>query len=173
MSISANWGESGSTGIKILESAEKKRRLDEENKEKKRQEKEERERVKQARQEQKEKEKDEQKKEKEAKVISHEKERKKHQKERARKEKEKKKKREKKEKIRERKKKEQDLRQKLAQNHQCKVESCHQKWSSEKGKSDLWVWCDGCDEFGICFFHVKDVDAILLLQNHEETCQKE
>ena len=75
--------------------------------------------------------------------------------------------------MKKRKHKEEELKRKLAKNHQCKVDSCHRKWSSEKGNSELWVWCDTCDEYGICFFHARDVDAILLLQNHEESCQKE
>lgn len=173
VTISGNWAESGSTGIKILESVEKKRRLDEENEKRKRQEKEERERAKQERQEQKERKKEKRKKEKEAKVIHLEKEKKRRKKEREKREREKKKEKEKKEKMKKRKHKEEELKRKLAKNHQCKVDSCHRKWSSEKGNSELWVWCDTCDEYGICFFHARDVDAILLLQNHEESCQKE
>jgi len=128
VSISTNWGESGSTGIKILENVEKKRRLDEENEEKKEKEKEQRLLEKQAKDDEKKKEKEKREKEKKEKLKRREKEKKMKQKRKEKKALQKEKEKEKKEKGKERERKERENEKKFKKRHQCKVENCIRKW---------------------------------------------
>jgi len=164
--------ESGSTGIQVLESLKKKRKLDEEKAMKKQKEKENRQEQRREREEKKKKRREKKEKEKietEKKRAEAEQEREKKRNKKMKEEEEKKKK---KEETRAMKSGEARKKKILKKRYKCRVEKCLKEWPSGSRHDDNWLWCDKCDVIGICFIHVHDEEQLFALQNHEENCKK-
>ena len=172
VSISTNWATSGSTGIEILESIEKKRKLDEEIVNQKRQEREEKERVKREKGELKKKEREERElaKNEQKKICNKKKKEEAKEREKKRNEtlQEKAEKREAKENRRLEKEKEKILR---FASH-CKAQHCKKVWSSGVKDAEFWVWCSTCDHFGICSKHAEQKEYTWEMRLHEKNCAK-
>ncbi len=172
VSISTNWGESGSTGIQVLESVGKKRKLNEEKAMKRQKEKENREEQRRDREEKKKKRRENKEKEKiltEKKRVEADTARKK---KRLEKEKLEEEKRKKKEEARVMKSSEAGKEIISKKKYQCGAEECSSSWPSGRRNDDDWLWCDACEIFGMCFIHVHDEEKLLALRNHEEKCKK-
>ena len=172
VSISTNWGESGSTGIQILESAEKKRKLNEEKVVQRQKEKENRETQRREREEAKKKRRESKEKEKVALQRSRARAKKEREKRRAEKVKKKEKERRKKEEAREKKSKEGKGKKNSVKKYLCAADGCSQAWPTGVSHDDDWLWCDACGLYGMCFFHVRKEEQLVLLRNHEENCKK-
>ena len=54
----------------------------------------------------------------------------------------------------------------------CRFNLCTRKWKGKTKFDDQWLWCSSCDIFGICWGHVKERNAMLLLQRHEWRCKR-
>jgi len=172
VSISTNWGESGSTGIQILESAEKKRKLNEEKVVQRQKEKENRETQRREREEAKKKRRESKEKEKVALQRSRARAKKEREKRRAEKVKKKEKERRKQEEPREKKSKEGKGKNNSVKKYLCAADGCSQAWPTGVSHDDDWLWCDMCSLYGMCFFHVRKEEQLVLLCNHEENCKK-
>ncbi len=172
VSISTNWGESGSTGIQILESAEKKRKLSEEKEIQRQKERDNRENERREREEEKKMRRKSKEKEKIALGRSRAKAKKERQKRQAEKAKKKEKERRKKEEARAKKSKEGKEKKISKKKYRCKADGCSQAWPSGIPYDDDWLWCEGCGLYGLCFFHIRKEEQLILLRNHEEKCKK-
>jgi hypothetical protein len=172
VSISTNWGESGSTGIQILESAEKKRKLNEEKVIQRQKEKENRESERREREQEKKMRRESKEKEKIALEKSRAKAKKEREKRQAEKVKKKEKERRKKSEARAKKSKEGKEKKIAMKKYLCKADGCPRAWPSGVMHDDAWLWCEGCGLYGLCFFHIRKEEQLTLLHNHEEKCKK-
>jgi len=172
VSISTNWGESGSTGIQILESVEKKQKMNEEKESQQQKEKENRESERREREEEKKMRRESKEKEKIALEKSHAKAKKEREKRQA--EKAKKKEKERRKKVEARAKKSQEGKEKKIpkRKYLCKAGGCSRAWPSGVTHDDDWLWCEACGLYGLCFFHIRKEEQLVLLCNHEEKCKK-
>jgi hypothetical protein len=53
--------------------------------------------------------------------------------------------------------------------YRCKADGCSQAWPSGILHDDICLWCEGCGLYGLCFFHIRKEELLILLCNHESS----